>query len=162
VNSGGSAALTFEELEMVLPKTYMPQQSGPQQTQATAVTAKKKKKVTYMQKWATIGGGKSDVTVIQDSEGWVDMSAVVAMKLTCHVRSTSNGATITLQTSNSLDGPWTDVNGTGLTDGTTVLTVSSEGPDETYLGRKYLRWTASGTGNNWQICFYLNYEVLAV
>jgi hypothetical protein len=141
---------------MVLPRTYMPQQSGTQQTQTN------KKKVTYMQKWATIGGGKSDVTVIQDSDGWVDMSAIVAMKLTCHVRNVTNGATITLQTSNSLDGPWTDVNPTGLTTGTTVLTVSSEGPDETCLGRKYLRWTATGTGNNWEICFYLNYEVLAV
>lgn len=152
---------------MVLPRTYMPQTTTTQQTQPTTAqtattTTAKKKKVIYMQKWTTIGGGKSDVIVYQDSDLWVDMSAIVAMKLTCHVRAVANGGKVTLETSNSLGGPWTEVNASGFTTGTTVITVSSEGPDESYLGRKYLRWKAEGTGNNWQVCFYLHYEVLTV
>ena len=126
---------------------------------ATAAAAQPKHK--EWQRWNTVGADASATVLYQDSSGWLDLSSVVSIRITSHIAYAGGSAGLTLQTSNSPDGPWSTVNATALdTVGKVVLVVSSLSSNETYKARRYLRWSVSGGSANWEICFRFTYEVL--
>ena len=113
------------------------------------------------QPWATAGGSVAATEVFQDSSLWLDLSNTVAVRIAADISFVSGSAALTLETSNSADGPWSTVNSGGLTSvAKDVLVCSSASDDETYKVRRYLRWKCSGGAANWEICFRLQYEVL--
>jgi len=127
----------------------------------TAASTAAQSKPKEWQRWTTVGGSVTATKIYQDSSLWLDLSNTVAVRITAHISYVGGSAEITLQTSNSPDGPWTDVTSGDLDAvGKTVLAVSSESDNEPYPGRRYLRWMASGGAANWEICFRLMYEVM--
>ncbi len=135
--------------------------TGSGATAATTAATAPKPKPKEWQGWTTVGANSSTAVLFQDSSLWLDLSSVVSVRITAHIGYVTGSSAITLQTSNSPDGPWSDVNATALgTEGKSVLVVSSLSENETYLARRYLRWSVGAGAADWEICFRLTYEVL--
>jgi len=106
--------------------------------------------------------GIEDDSFAQDSGLWLDLVSCSRVRVWTQVSHRSPGgvSALRLQTSNTPDGPWSDIElePSGNTVGTQVWTLSSESNDETYKFERYLRWNAGSTSGDWSICFRLFVE----
>ncbi len=107
--------------------------------------------VIKFQDWLELGGGSTTGDVIQPARQWIAGSAYPLFHLKCQVPYISN-CTLVLESSQTVEGPWTSAATIGAT-GMILVALSSEGGVNKFSN--YLRWRLNPAALDWGICFQI-------
>ncbi len=101
------------------------------------------------QEWMELRGASTTGDVIQPARQWIPGSSFPLYNMKCLVLYISN-CTLYLESSQSVEGPWT-VAATLASTGPVLVQLSSEGGMNKFSN--YLRWRLSPAALEWGICF---------
>lgn len=127
------------------------QPGGPQYYSPVMRTEGEGQEVIRFQEWMELRGVSTTGDVIQPARQWIAGSAFPLFHLKCQVPYISN-CTLVLESSQSVEGPWTSAATIGAT-GMILVALSSEGGMNKFSN--YLRWRLNPAALEWGICFQI-------